>query len=266
MGLPLGAGAFYDQLSSDYHLLYADWEAAIDRQARAICSLLSVPGEPSSFRVLDCACGIGTQTIGLAKLGFHVTGVDISRKAVKRAQREIGRRRLQNARVQVADMRALPKAFAGNFDALVCLDNPLAHLLTDGELAAALSCMFGALRPGGRVLVGCRDYESARTERPTQRPIRRHIVNRRTAVVFQLWDWDDSDGDSDVYTNEHFVMRPRLIGWKVSHLSTRMRAYRRVEISAAAEAAGFQGVQWLHPEQTGYFQPLMLGIRPGTDT
>jgi hypothetical protein len=84
MGIPLTAGAFYDQLSSDYHLLYGDWELAIERQARAISGLLPVPGESSPLRVLDCACGIGTQTIGLAKLGFHMTGVVLAKSASPR--------------------------------------------------------------------------------------------------------------------------------------------------------------------------------------
>ncbi len=37
-------------------------------------------------KILDVGCGLGTQAIYLAKLGFAVTGIDISKTAINRAQ------------------------------------------------------------------------------------------------------------------------------------------------------------------------------------
>lgn len=37
-------------------------------------------------RVLDVACGIGTQAIGLAERGFQVTASDVSATSVQRAE------------------------------------------------------------------------------------------------------------------------------------------------------------------------------------
>ena len=37
-------------------------------------------------RVLDAGCGLGTQTIYLAKQGFDTTGIDIAQTAIKKAQ------------------------------------------------------------------------------------------------------------------------------------------------------------------------------------
>ena len=48
----------------------------------------------SGRRVLDCACGIGTQSIGLAQQGFQVTATDISAAAITRARTESQRRGL----------------------------------------------------------------------------------------------------------------------------------------------------------------------------
>ena len=41
---------------------------------------------PPNARVLDVACGIGTQAIGLARRGFAVTASDVSAGAVRRAR------------------------------------------------------------------------------------------------------------------------------------------------------------------------------------
>jgi 2-polyprenyl-3-methyl-5-hydroxy-6-metoxy-1,4-benzoquinol methylase len=53
---------------------------------------------------LDCTCGIGTQALPLARLGYRVTGTDISPAAVKRARAEATMRGL-DADFKVSDVR-----------------------------------------------------------------------------------------------------------------------------------------------------------------
>jgi len=67
-----GVKNFYDQLASNYHLIFEDWEASIRRQAAVLGAILEREcGPASTVKVLDCACGIGTQALGLAKLDFR---------------------------------------------------------------------------------------------------------------------------------------------------------------------------------------------------
>lgn len=79
--------AFYDELADRYDLLYADWRASTARQGRALDALLTAGLGPGPHRVLDSACGIGTQALGLAALGHRVTGTDLSPGSVARAAR-----------------------------------------------------------------------------------------------------------------------------------------------------------------------------------
>jgi SAM-dependent methyltransferase len=81
IGLMMGDAvtSFYDEFAQHYHLMFENWEASVTRQAAAIRSVLQRDCNlPDGARVLDCACGIGTQSLGLAKLGFRVTGSDVS--------------------------------------------------------------------------------------------------------------------------------------------------------------------------------------------
>src|SRR3954462_5622846 len=72
------AARFYDGLAGDYELVYGgEWERAVDQQARALDRLIRTY-VPHAGSVLDCACGIGTQAIGLAGLGYRVVGTDLS--------------------------------------------------------------------------------------------------------------------------------------------------------------------------------------------
>src|SRR5262245_21589797 len=99
--------SFYDELAESYHLIFDDWDAAILRQRDVLARLLPAPA--NGKRVLDCACGIGTQAIGLAMLGFSVEGSDPSDASINRARREATARGLK-VEFRVDDMRSLSEA------------------------------------------------------------------------------------------------------------------------------------------------------------
>jgi hypothetical protein len=60
---------FYDALAPHFHLIHPDWEASVTRQGEQLDGVIQefVPGART---VLDCACGIGTQALGLAARGY----------------------------------------------------------------------------------------------------------------------------------------------------------------------------------------------------
>ncbi len=98
---------FYDGLADRYDLIYADWDASVTRQGRALDALLTAALGPGPHTVLDNACGIGTQSLGLSALGHKVTGTDLSPLAAARAAREAARRG-PALPVAAADMRPCP--------------------------------------------------------------------------------------------------------------------------------------------------------------
>lgn len=70
------SSGFYDKLAPYYHLIFADWEASIVRQAATLDQLIRQEWGPEVHSVLDVSCGIGTQTLGLAQRGYGVTASD----------------------------------------------------------------------------------------------------------------------------------------------------------------------------------------------
>lgn len=79
---------FYDSLAADYHRIFPDWEASMARQAAALDTLVGRELGTGPRKLLDCACGIGTQAIGLARAGHQVVGSDLSPVAAARADRK----------------------------------------------------------------------------------------------------------------------------------------------------------------------------------
>jgi len=247
---------FYDDLADDYHLIYADWDAGMRRQGAALDALMGL----DRAAVLDCACGIGTQAIGLALRGHRVTGTDLSPRAVARAAREAVHRNV-TLRTVAADMRQLPFDDA-RFDAVVCADNALPHLLTEQDVHTALTEMRRVLHPGGLLLISTRPYDDLLRDRPTSTPpqVHRPADGGDRTVSFQLWQWHE---DGEHYDYEHFQLLPADGAWRVKVRRNTYWALGQDRLTGLVADAGFVDPVWRMPQETGFFQPLLLA-RAGT--
>src|SRR6185503_16879543 len=149
---------FYDEIAPFYHLIFGEWESGIARQATALDSIIREFWGAGITTIVDLACGIGTQTIGLAQLGYEITASDLSPSAIERARREIAARSLVVG-LSVADMREASAHHQKQFDLVIACDNAVPHLLTDEELLIAFQEFYKCTRPGGGCLISVRDYE-----------------------------------------------------------------------------------------------------------
>ena len=105
---------------------------------------------PAGSVVLEAGCGVGAQTVTLARQSpdARFVSVDLSAASLAEAQRRIDRAGLTNVELLQADIFALPFA-PGSFDhAFVCF--VLEHL---SRPVAALRIVRGLLRPGGTITV-----------------------------------------------------------------------------------------------------------------
>jgi SAM-dependent methyltransferase len=249
--------AFYDRLAADYHLIFADWEAAIARQAAVFDQLIEATLFGAASDLLDCACGVGTQALGLAALGYRVTGSDLSPLAIARARQEARRRRLDVSFV-VADMRALDQLVPGTFDVALAADNALPHLLSDHDLAQAIRAIAAKLRPDGLFLASMRDYDDALARRPEIWPARVLGQEGRRRIVQQVWEWSDARR----YRVHIYITHETGDGWRWEHHVGCYRALLRGELTAALQAGGLGAVRWLMPAATAYHQPIVLARKP----
>jgi SAM-dependent methyltransferase len=244
----------YDELADHYHLIFEDWEASIERQAAALNTILQEQcGLPGAARILDSACGIGTQSLGLAKLGFRLDACDVSMHAVKRAEQEASRRSL-DIRFSVANMLDLSSLPASHFEAAICMDNSLPHLESHEQLIQAVDQIRARLRPGGVFMASIRDYDRLIQERPVVQGPSFYSDQGQRRIVLQVWDWIDDRR----YVFHLYITRELEHGWQTFHTSALYRAVRRDELSEVLHQAGFKNARWLFPEESGFFQPIAL--------
>jgi glycine/sarcosine N-methyltransferase len=247
---------FYDGLASDYHLIYADrWEQSLRHQGGAL-DALTRSSLPEARDVLDCACGIGTQAIGLALLGYRVTGTDISERSLQRA-RDTAAQLGTPLTVLPADFRDL-RGVPGEFDVVTACDNAIAHLLDQADVDLALKQMYRKLRPGGLLAISVRDYDRALKDRPaTAPPI--DIPGPPRRVVVRLHEWDTAD--SPLHTVRFLILTQQSTGWTLTEHATRLRAITAAQLGSAATRAGFEQIRWLDAAQARFHQPIMTGRR-----
>ena len=213
----------YAGLAEHYHLIYDDWHAAMPRQAAALDGVVRGLLGTGDRSVLDCSCGIGTQALGLAELGYRVHWTDVSGTEIARARREAAALGVE-ATFAVADMRAVADEVGGSFDVVLSADNAIAHLLTEEDLVAALGGMRARLRPDGLLIVSVRDYDAMLAERPrTGTPSVFDGPDGRR-IRLSVFDWDEA---ATTYRTSIFLVRQVGGGWTTVHWSADSRAWRR---------------------------------------
>jgi glycine/sarcosine N-methyltransferase len=248
----------YDDLAEQYHLIFENWELSVKRQAAVLSSILHRNcGLTTTSTILDCACGIGTQSLGLAELGFRVTGCDISPRAVERARLEALRRKL-NIQFSVANMLNLRCLANTNFDAVICMDNSLPHLESAEHLLEAAGQIRSRLHPGGFLMASIRDYDHLAEERPSVQGPSFYLDHGRRRIVFQVWDWVDARR----YIFHLYITRELANGWQTFHTSGLYRAIRQDELVAILSQAGFKNPRWLAPANSSFYQPIVLAEAP----
>lgn len=244
---------FYDALAPFYHLVFPDWEASVARQGEALDAVIRAELGESARTVLDVACGIGTQSLGLAARGYDVAASDLSPGAVRRLREEAARRGL-SVDAKTADMRAAWDAHGRAFDVVLCADNALPHLLTDDDILHALREMHRCTAPGGLCLVSVRDYDALDLRTARLHPYGLREEGGARWILFQVWDPRPPLYDVNLYVVEDRdgaaetrVMRSTYYALPFSRLLELMRT------------AGFDDVRRL--PDGAFFQPLVIGRR-----
>ena len=242
---------FYDNLASQYDKLFLDWQSTTQEQAVILNQLFSDNGFDKTARVLDCACGIGTQAIGLASFGYRVTASDISDGELAEAKERAAKNNV-TIRFEHADFCALSETFSEPFDIVIAMDNALPHMLSKSALNAAVQSITNQIVPGGMFVASIRDYDALLMDKPPYSPPYIHKTDKGQRVSFQTWTWDD-----DHYKLVQYIIDDEKT-LQISKFECEYRATRRDELTSLLLSNGCSKVEWMFPEETGFYQPIVI--------
>jgi len=242
---------FYDNLATQYDKLFEDWQATTKDQAGILECLFREQGFDRSAKILDCACGIGTQAMGLAALGYDVTASDISEGELAEAKARAAENNVE-IRFVHADFCALSGVFTEKFDIIICMDNALPHMLTKEDLESAIKSITDQMTESGIFVASIRDYDALLAEKPPYSPPYIHKTDKGQRVSFQTWEWQ-----GDRYKLIQYIIEDEE-ALEISKFQCEYRAVRRDELTELFTAQGCKEVLWKFPEETGFYQPIVV--------
>ncbi len=201
-------------------------------------------------RILDVPCGYGRHSIGLAKRGYDVVGVDLNRTHLAAAKAADNR---VHAKVRwiKGDMRHLP--FRGEFDAVLNMFFSFGFFTNEKDNVETLRGFYRALKKGGKLLMHT-DVNIPR------------ILNGE----YKLTEERHLRSKRSLHIHEHFDRRTkRLVGfWEIHDERTierrnySVRVYTREEFTKLCRRVGFQQVtaygEWDGRPYTARSEDMMI--------
>lgn len=156
------------------------WVEDTENQVDFIIKTLELTGKE---RVLDLACGFGRHSLSLARRGFSVVGVDITKDYIDDAKREA-----KSASVEVdfilSDIRDIK--YSNEFDVVLNLaDGAIGYLENDEENLKLFDVISNALKPGGKHFMDICNAEHAAHYFP-----KRHWDIGSKTLSLPMFDWD----------------------------------------------------------------------------
>lgn len=208
-------------------------------------------GFDKSACILDCACGIGSQAIGLATLGYCVTASDISCGELEEAKKRAVKNDVK-IRFEHADFCDLSAAFEEKFDIIIAIDNALPHMLSESALESAIASITDKILPGGMFVASIRDYDELLMKKPLYSPPYIHKNEKGQKVSLQTWEWKE-----DNYKLIQYIIDDDET-LQISRFECEYRATRREEITKLLLSHGCSKVEWLFPKETEFYQPIVV--------
>ena len=198
------------------------------REARAIQRMLDLS---LGSKILDLCCGDGRIALQLARLGYNVTGLDLSLPLIQVAQRKAERANLHIRWIHM-DMRET--TFSDLFDAIINVSTSFGYFLSESDNARSLRLAANALKKDGKFLLDLENvYYLAHMARlygtaPTYQPVNR----------FRGWLEETTSFDPVSH-----IVKMRLRLWRkrkvVKDITARYRVYSLPEIRNILESCGF---------------------------
>jgi hypothetical protein len=154
-----------------------------------------------------------------------------------------------------ADFCALSETFARPFDIILAMDNALPHMLTSDALGSAVRSITNQIVDGGMFVASIRDYDALLLDKPPYSPPYIHKTTKGQRVSFQTWTWE-----GDNYSLIQYIIDDEDT-LQISKFACQYRATRREEMTQLLLANGCSQVAWLFPEETGFYQPIVVASK-----
>lgn len=208
-----------------------DLECRTNNEVDGIVKLCELhPGDA----ILDMPSGYGRHSIGLARRGFKVAGVDINDQFLRTASSVAKGLHLPNVKFQKKDMRYID--FRNQFDAAINMFYSFGFFETENDNFKCIKNFFKALKPDGKFLM----HTHITLPKILNGGYKKHEVRTcKTGNKLELFR--DYDPETKREYGQWFILNQN--GSKKASAPYFMRIYSKEEFSEMCRKAGFRKVE-----------------------
>lgn len=217
---------FFDKY---YQLLYFKggiFSSVLDE--REVDFIIKVLDLPKKSKILDVPCGQGRHTVRLAKKGYSVTGVDLSKALLDLAKKTAVKGKIDPCLVR-GDMRKIK--FHNEFDAAINMFSSFGYFSNEKDNIDVLKNMHQSLKHGGKLLLDLLNKDKF---------LERLLISKRgwweEAGNYILED-NSFDKKKKAWVNHVTILSP---SGRIGHAYTFMRLYDLSEIEKYLNKIGFK--------------------------
>ena len=160
-----------------------------------------------------------------------------------------------NISFKQANFCKLSDSFSQKFNLVIAMDNALLHMLSKEDLHCAIESILNQTNKGGIFIASIRDYDELLKQKPQCSTPYIHKTDKGQKVSFQTWEWL---GENYKFTQYMIDDENSL---SIQKFDCEYRAVKRKELTQYLLSCGFTKVEWKFPEETGFYQPIVIAIK-----
>ena len=233
----------FDNMGDLYDLM-VPWESRLSREKPFFQKLFEAPPK----RVLDAACGTGRHALMFHSMGHRVWGADISLSAIAHAGK-ISSEAGPGINFIAGDLFA-PSFRENVFDVVTVLGNSLAQFAGDEEMHRIFQGISGLLVPGGLCIFQIVNFHSSQVRGERFSPLRTAEKEGRDLLFQKFFDFNEES-----VTLNLLIFREEEKGWSRQLETARLRPWKKEELDAVLEKAGFAARDWYGDFHFSPFEP-----------
>lgn len=141
-------------------------------------------------KIHDCSIGAGGTTLPLAKLGYNVSGSDLSESLLTKASENF-KRSGYDIELYLSDFRNLGETLHTTYDCIMSTGNSLPHV-NNADVLDFIKVVSTKINKDGLLYIDIRNWDKILKEKPifsARDPI---VMNENEHTsLYQIWNWHD---------------------------------------------------------------------------
>ncbi|PLW80223.1 hypothetical protein C0585_03665 [Candidatus Woesearchaeota archaeon] len=235
-GYFFGKRYFYPDNSKDGYLMNQKetLEEKTKRESEGIIKLLDLE---KGSKILDAPCGYGRHTIMLESLGYDLTGIDIDKEHLLKAQNDSIEKKVIPTLLK-RDLRNIETDLYGQFDATINMFYSFGFFQNEKENVQVMKEFYNSLKPDGKLLLHTDVSPEMIKNNTTIKQSIRELENNHRLIILEDYNpttkrmegsWETTDAIGNVIFPRAFYS---------------MRIYSANEFEEMAESVGFKDIEF----------------------